>query len=58
MKHHADLLSPAYWQARKERIMSGYLEDVFPYPQACRFQQHQQAQQAQQLLTTPAAEAA
>jgi isocitrate dehydrogenase kinase/phosphatase len=55
MKHHADLLSPAYWQARKERIMAGYMEDVFPYPQSCRF--HQQLK-PQQSFTTPAAEAA
>jgi isocitrate dehydrogenase kinase/phosphatase len=55
MKHHADLLSAAYWQARKERIMDGYMEDVFPYPQSCRF--HQQLK-PQQSLTTPAAEAA
>jgi isocitrate dehydrogenase kinase/phosphatase len=53
MKHHADLLTPEYWQARKERILAGYMEDVFPYPQSCRFQQQQQ-----QLFTTPAAQAA
>ena len=39
MRHHADLLSPAFWQARKERILDGYIEDVFPYPQSCRFHQ-------------------
>lgn len=55
LKHHADLFSPEYWQARKERILSGYMEDVFPYPQSCRF--HQQAQ-AQSSLTNPAAQAA
>ncbi|MFL6719476.1 MAG: bifunctional isocitrate dehydrogenase kinase/phosphatase [Burkholderiaceae bacterium] len=56
LKHHADLFSPEYWQARKERILSGYMEDVFPYPQSCRFHHHQQ--QAQSSLTNPAAQAA
>jgi isocitrate dehydrogenase kinase/phosphatase len=51
MKHHADLLKPEYWQARKERILAGYMEDVFPYPQSCRFHQ-------QQSSSTPAAKAA
>ncbi|MES2535764.1 MAG: bifunctional isocitrate dehydrogenase kinase/phosphatase [Pseudomonadota bacterium] len=37
MKHHADLLTPQYWQARKQRILDGHIEDVFPYPQECRF---------------------
>jgi isocitrate dehydrogenase kinase/phosphatase len=55
MKHHADLLSPEYWQGRKDRILAGYMEDVFPYPQSCRF--HQQFKKPQS-LTTPAAEAA
>ncbi|MES2258694.1 MAG: bifunctional isocitrate dehydrogenase kinase/phosphatase [Pseudomonadota bacterium] len=37
MKHHADLLTQAYWQQRKERIQNGVIEDVFPYPQHIRF---------------------
>ncbi|TDK61937.1 bifunctional isocitrate dehydrogenase kinase/phosphatase [Sapientia aquatica] len=37
MKYHADLLTPDYWQACKERIMAGHVEDVFPYPQDIRF---------------------
>ncbi|MDB5842593.1 MAG: bifunctional isocitrate dehydrogenase kinase/phosphatase, partial [Herminiimonas sp.] len=37
MKHHADLLTPQYWQERKERILAGIVEDVFPYPLECRF---------------------
>jgi isocitrate dehydrogenase kinase/phosphatase len=37
MKHHADLLTKAFWQGRKQRIMDGYVEDVFPYPQHIRF---------------------
>jgi isocitrate dehydrogenase kinase/phosphatase len=37
LKHHADLLTKVFWQARKERIMEGFIEDVFPYPQHIRF---------------------
>jgi isocitrate dehydrogenase kinase/phosphatase len=37
MKHHADLLSPSWWAGKKERIASGVIEDVFPYPQHVRF---------------------
>jgi isocitrate dehydrogenase kinase/phosphatase len=37
LKHHADLLTPAFWQGRKQRILDGVLEDVFPYPQRIRF---------------------
>ena len=37
MKYHADLLSAAYWQGCKQRILDGYVDDVFPYPQQCRF---------------------
>ena len=37
MKHHADLLTQAWWQARKQRILDGHVEDVFPYPQHIRF---------------------
>jgi isocitrate dehydrogenase kinase/phosphatase len=37
MKHHADLLTPEFWQARKQRILDGFIEDVFPYPQSIRF---------------------
>jgi len=31
MKYHADLFTAEFWQARKERIQHGQLEDVFPY---------------------------
>jgi isocitrate dehydrogenase kinase/phosphatase len=42
LKHHADLLTPEYWQARKQRIEQGLVEDVYPYPQQIRFyHQHQ-----------------
>jgi isocitrate dehydrogenase kinase/phosphatase len=37
LKHHADLLTPAFWNARKQRIQDGHLEDVFPYPPGRRF---------------------
>jgi len=37
LKYHADLLTPEFWQQRKQRIMEGQLEDVFPYPQEIRF---------------------
>jgi len=37
MKHHADLLTPTYWQACKQRIIDDQIDDVFPYPQEIRF---------------------
>jgi isocitrate dehydrogenase kinase/phosphatase len=37
MKYHADLLTPEFWESKKQRIMQGYVEDVFPYPQELRF---------------------
>jgi isocitrate dehydrogenase kinase/phosphatase len=37
MRHHADLLTQEFWQACKQRIMDGKVDDVFPYPQQCRF---------------------
>jgi isocitrate dehydrogenase kinase/phosphatase len=37
MKHHAALLTRAYWQSHKQRILDGIVEDVFPYPQQIRF---------------------
>jgi isocitrate dehydrogenase kinase/phosphatase len=37
LKYHADLLTPEFWQRRKERILQGLLEDIFPYPQERRF---------------------
>jgi isocitrate dehydrogenase kinase/phosphatase len=48
MKHHADLLDAAFWQAHKERIRAGYVHDVFPYEQDKRFEHK----------TTPTAEMA
>ena len=37
MKHHADLLDAAFWQAHKDRIKAGHVHDVFPYDPAKRF---------------------
>jgi isocitrate dehydrogenase kinase/phosphatase len=47
LQHHPELLTRAYWQSHKERIMEGVVEDVFPYPQQIRFCNHTSA-------TTPA----
>ncbi|MDB5961748.1 MAG: bifunctional isocitrate dehydrogenase kinase/phosphatase [Massilia sp.] len=44
MAHHADLLTRAFWQERKQRILDGHVEDVFPYPQAIRFCNERRAQ--------------
>jgi isocitrate dehydrogenase kinase/phosphatase len=38
MKHHADLLDAAFWQGHKERILAGYVHDVFPYEAHKRFE--------------------
>lgn len=40
MRHHADLLDAAFWQAHKERILAGHVHDVFPYDPARRFRAH------------------
>jgi isocitrate dehydrogenase kinase/phosphatase len=37
LQHHADLLSRAWWQAHKDRILAGEVQDIFPYPQHIRF---------------------
>jgi isocitrate dehydrogenase kinase/phosphatase len=37
MQYHQDLLTRSFWQTRKQRIMDGFIEDVFPYPQEIRF---------------------
>ncbi|HEY2976475.1 MAG TPA: bifunctional isocitrate dehydrogenase kinase/phosphatase [Burkholderiaceae bacterium] len=37
LKHHADLLDPAFWQGHKERILAGHVYDVFPYDTSRRF---------------------
>ena len=35
--HHADLLSPKFWQDSQQKIRDGHVEDFFPYPQELRF---------------------
>ena len=37
MAHHADLLTPEFWQTTQARLRGGYVEDFYPYPQAIRF---------------------
>ena len=37
LRHHPELFDPVFWQERKERILAGSVEDVFPYPQSMRF---------------------
>jgi isocitrate dehydrogenase kinase/phosphatase len=41
LAHHGELLTRAWWQSHKERILAGEVEDVFPYPQHIRFHQDQ-----------------
>ena len=36
-EHHADLLSPKFWQEAQAKIRNGHVEDFFPYPQEIRF---------------------
>ncbi|HUR88290.1 MAG TPA: bifunctional isocitrate dehydrogenase kinase/phosphatase [Ramlibacter sp.] len=50
MKRHADLLDPAFWNTRKERILAGHVHDVFPYDRDKRFVR-------KHALSAPAAEA-
>lgn len=47
MKHHADLLDPAFWQSHKERILAGHVHDVFPYERDKRFVRRQQGTPAE-----------
>jgi isocitrate dehydrogenase kinase/phosphatase len=37
LEHHADLLSPEYWNGVKACVGRGEVADVFPYPEALRF---------------------
>ncbi len=53
MKHHADLLSRAWWQAHKDRILGGEVEDVFPYPQHIRFHNQTTTSPAPHLHASP-----
>lgn len=37
LEHHRELLTPEFWQEKKERILNGIVDDFFPYPQSVRF---------------------
>ena len=37
MQHHKDLLTPEFWQGKKERLLQGLYDDFYPYPQSARF---------------------
>jgi isocitrate dehydrogenase kinase/phosphatase len=37
MKHHAELLTPQFWEDARQRLLAGEIADVFPYPQELRF---------------------
>ena len=34
---HPEIFEASYWQGLKDRIVNGYIEDVFPYPAEARF---------------------
>jgi len=36
LKHHADLLDPAFWNSIKEQIQSGRVPEFYPYPKKKR----------------------
>jgi len=36
-QHHADLLTPQFWQEAQRKIREGHVEDFFPYPESLRF---------------------
>jgi isocitrate dehydrogenase kinase/phosphatase len=46
MAEHADLLDAGYWQRQKERILAGYVHDVFPYDSSRRFSAQRAATKA------------
>lgn len=43
VKHHADLLDPAFWQNHQERIRAGHVHDVFPYDAERRFKRQRRS---------------
>ncbi len=43
MKQHAELLDAAFWQGHKQRILAGYVHDVFPYEAHKRFRRQPRA---------------
>ena len=44
MRHHGDLLDPAFWQGHQQRIRAGHVHDVFPYDPSRRFAHHRPAE--------------
>ena len=36
-EYHTDLLDPQFWIGKQRRLAEGIQEDVFPYPEECRF---------------------
>src|SRR6266480_3994845 len=36
-EYHRDLLDPAFWLSKQERVRAGFQDDVFPYPAEIRF---------------------
>jgi len=37
LRHHADLLAPAFWQDAQRRVAAGEMVDFWPYPEGVRF---------------------
>ena len=37
LRHHADLLTPEFWQESQRRVAGGEMVDFFPYPEDVRF---------------------
>ena len=50
MKHHAELLDPAYWLEHQQRIRAGHMVDIFPYDPDRRFASQRAARTAGQDL--------
>ena len=44
LKHHRDLLTPEFWQGKKERLQQGLFDDFYPYPQSVSFNPEQTAE--------------
>ena len=54
MAHHAELLEASFWQEHKDRIMAGYVHDVFPYDSEKRFAHHRAGAAASTATATAA----
>ena len=50
MRHHAELLEPEFWQRNKERIQHGEVLDFFPYGGHRRFEHHDGASGANDMV--------